>query len=79
MLNIGAPEILVVIVVALVVLGPDRLPGAARQAGRFVQDVKKWTSGLEHEIRTAASAPSDPPSSAPPASSAVLADADDRS
>jgi Tat protein translocase TatB subunit len=39
--SLGAPEILVILVVALLVLGPNRLPEAARQAGRALAEVRR--------------------------------------
>lgn len=49
--SIGGPELLVVVVVALLVLGPDRLPDALRQAGRGIREVRKVTSGLQTTVR----------------------------
>lgn len=41
-MNLGGPEILVIIVVALLVLGPDKLPSALRSIGRVMGQVKKY-------------------------------------
>jgi sec-independent protein translocase protein TatB len=38
--GIGLPELMVIMVVAVVVFGPDRLPEFARQAGRLVRQVR---------------------------------------
>lgn len=51
--SIGAPEILVVLLVALIVLGPKRLPEAARQAGRALAEFRRITSGFQEELRDA--------------------------
>lgn len=53
MLNVGVPEMLVILVVALLVLGPERLPGAARQAGRVMGELRRISSGLQAELRDA--------------------------
>ena len=53
MLNIGPMELLVVLVVALVVLGPDRLPQASRQLGRAMSELRRWSRRLDTEVRTA--------------------------
>jgi Tat protein translocase TatB subunit len=53
MLNVGTPELLVILVVALVVLGPNKLPGAARQIGRAVAEVRRMSSGFQAELRDA--------------------------
>jgi Tat protein translocase TatB subunit len=49
--SIGLPEILVVLVVALVVLGPKRLPDAARQMGKAVAEFRRMSAGLQAEVR----------------------------
>jgi sec-independent protein translocase protein TatB len=49
--SIGAPEVLVILVLALVVLGPERLPQAARTVGRWVGEVRKVTGSLQAEVR----------------------------
>ena len=51
MFGIGLPELMVIIVVAIVVFGPDRLPDFARQAGRMVRQVRKFTESARDEIR----------------------------
>ena len=53
MLNLGTGELLVIAVLALVVLGPDRLPGAARQAGRALAELRKISSGFQREVQDA--------------------------
>lgn len=51
--SIGPAEILVVLVVALIVLGPNRLPDAARSLGKAVSELKRVTSGVQAEVRDA--------------------------
>jgi Tat protein translocase TatB subunit len=58
-LNLGTGEVLVILVVALVVLGPDKLPGAARQAGRWLGDLRRLSSGFQAELRDALQEPVD--------------------
>jgi Tat protein translocase TatB subunit len=53
MLNIGTGEILVILLLALLVLGPDKLPGAARTFGKVTRDVRRMTDGFQHEMREA--------------------------
>lgn len=55
--SIGPAEILVVLVVALIVLGPTRLPDAARSLGKAVAEFRKVSSGLQAEARDAFSEP----------------------
>src|SRR5436309_1137372 len=49
--SLGPAEILVILVVALIVLGPKRLPDAGRQVGRFISEVRHWSSAVQQEIR----------------------------
>ena len=55
--SIGAPEILVILVVALLVLGPNRLPEAARQVGRAMAEMKRISAGFQAEMRDAMQTP----------------------
>ncbi|MDP9388237.1 MAG: Sec-independent protein translocase protein TatB, partial [Actinomycetota bacterium] len=58
--SIGPAEILVVLVVALIVLGPNRLPDAARSVGRAVSELRRMTAGVQADMRDAFAEP--PPS-----------------
>jgi len=42
---------LVILVLALLVLGPDRLPQAARTMGRWVGELRKLTGSLQAEMQ----------------------------
>ena len=42
----GPLEMLVILVVALIVLGPKRLPEAARSVGRGMREMKESLSGM---------------------------------
>lgn len=44
-------KVLVILVVALVVLGPDKLPKVARQIGSLWGDFRKFRERLESEVR----------------------------
>ena len=63
MLNVGPLELLVVLAVALIVVGPERLPELARAVGRAVRqlrdvqnEVRDMVSlGVDDEVREAAS------------------------
>ena len=47
MLNIGPPELLLIIVIALVVVGPQRLPDLGRTIGRGLREFRK----VQDEVR----------------------------
>jgi len=53
MFNVGGGEILVIMVLALIVLGPDKLPEAARQAGKYLSEFRRMSHGFQQEIREA--------------------------
>jgi len=45
-MGIGPLELLVILVIALLVLGPHRFQGAARGLGKFFREMKKMGSEL---------------------------------
>jgi sec-independent protein translocase protein TatB len=57
--SLGTPEILVIFVVALIVLGPERLPNIARQMGKAMGEFRRMSSGFQDEIRKAIDDPAD--------------------
>ncbi len=50
MFNLSLPELAVIGVVALLILGPERLPGAARTAGALLRRAQRSWSGLRADI-----------------------------
>ncbi|CAM3640605.1 twin-arginine translocase subunit TatB [Halomonas sp. FME1] len=50
MLDIGFLELMLIGVVALLVLGPERLPRAARTTGLWIGRIKRTVSGMQREI-----------------------------
>jgi Tat protein translocase TatB subunit len=51
MLGIGMQEILIILVVALVVIGPKRLPEVARTLGKGFAEFKKATDDFQETVR----------------------------
>ena len=51
--NLGLPEVIVVLVIALLFLGPKRLPEAGKSLGRGIREFKDGISGNDHEEQTA--------------------------
>lgn len=49
MFNLDMGEIMVICVVALIVLGPDKLPDTVRALGRAVREFKNAMNGVEIE------------------------------
>ena len=50
MLNLGMTEVFCFAIIALLVLGPDKLPEAARFAARWYGKIKKFINNVQHEI-----------------------------
>ena len=53
MFGIGMPELMVIMVVALVVLGPKRLPEIARALGKGLAEFRRATSDINEELQKA--------------------------
>lgn len=64
MLDLSPDKLFMLAVVALVVLGPGRLPGAARSVGRVVGQMRAMSASLQTEMRDALADPEDAFSSA---------------
>lgn len=53
MFNVGGAEFLVIALVALMVLGPDKLPEAARKAGNIAAELRRMSTGFRREMQDA--------------------------
>lgn len=51
MFGIGMPEMLVILAVALIVIGPKKLPDLAKSLGRALGEFKRATSDLKESIQ----------------------------
>jgi sec-independent protein translocase protein TatB len=50
MFDVGFWEILLILVLALVVIGPERLPGAARTVGLWVGKSRRFIEGVKSDV-----------------------------
>jgi sec-independent protein translocase protein TatB len=50
MFGLGFGEILIILVLALVLLGPQKLPEVAKQLGKGMRDFKKASDGLKDQF-----------------------------
>ena len=75
--SIGMPELIIILVIALIIFGPRKLPELGRSLGRSINEFKKASnelrSTLEEEIRieetrekTTAATPATPAATTPP-------------
>ena len=49
--GIGGSELVVILLLAAIVLGPERLARSAREIGKFVRSVKSYFSTLSGELK----------------------------
>ncbi|WP_020500186.1 Sec-independent protein translocase protein TatB [Sciscionella marina] len=49
--NLGWPEILVIIVAGLFILGPERLPATIQHAGRALRRARTYATGAREQLR----------------------------
>ena len=53
MFGIGIPEFLVILVIALIFVGPERLPEVAKMFSKIFADFRKATDDVSEELRNA--------------------------
>jgi TatA/E family protein of Tat protein translocase len=63
--NIGAPELIVILIIALVVLGPGKLPDVASSLGRSLREFRKAASDVTDAGRVDAPPAATPTPAAP--------------
>ncbi|RHW38951.1 twin-arginine translocase TatA/TatE family subunit [Neobacillus notoginsengisoli] len=49
--NIGVPGMILILVVALIVFGPNKMPEIGRALGRSIREFKRASEGLTDEIK----------------------------
>ncbi len=74
MFGIGMPELLVVLVIGLLVLGPKRLPEIARSLGRGMTEFRRASNELKDSLASPFEEEDEAPKSEPVAASAKEAD-----
>jgi Tat protein translocase TatB subunit len=51
-MNLGMPEMIFIFLLALVVVGPKRLPELARQLGKMVAEFKRASNDFKNQLET---------------------------
>jgi sec-independent protein translocase protein TatA len=78
MFDLSAVQIIIVLVIALVVFGPKRLPELGRQLGKGLREMKGQVSALSDELRdTPGEAARTEPALKPPTPAAAVTEADE--
>jgi sec-independent protein translocase protein TatB len=55
--NLSGSELIFLLLAALVILGPEKLPDAIRRAGRLYAELKRMSSGFQSELKAAMDEP----------------------
>ncbi len=50
MFDLAFPELIVIGIVALVVIGPEKLPKVARSAGRFIGQIQRYANAIKSDL-----------------------------
>ncbi len=74
MFGLGPAEIIVILVVALVIFGPKKLPELGKSLGQGIREFRRGTSGLKEELESSFK---DEPVRAQPVERTVVAPATD--
>lgn len=49
--NIGFPGLILILVIALIIFGPNKLPEIGRAVGKSMREFKKATEGITDDIK----------------------------
>jgi TatA/E family protein of Tat protein translocase len=63
--NLGPAELMVILILALLVFGPNRLPEVGRQIGSALRELRRMQTRVRSEINSALAEPANQPPPAP--------------
>ena len=69
--NIGAPELIIILVIALLILGPGKLPEVGASIGKSIREFRKASSDINDSVKVDTS----PLPPAPPVETSPAVDA----
>jgi TatA/E family protein of Tat protein translocase len=72
--NIGAPELIIILVIALLILGPGKLPEVGASLGKSIREFRKASTDLQESVNVnvdTSPLPATPVAAAPVAAAAV--------
>ena len=49
--NIGAPELIIILVIALLILGPGKLPEVGASLGKSIKEFRKASTDLQESVK----------------------------
>jgi len=52
--GLGAPELILILVLALIIFGPGKLPDVGRALGKGIKEFKNATTSVTEELKEAA-------------------------
>lgn len=64
MFGIGMPEMIIILAIALIVIGPHKLPELAKSLGKGLAEFKKATNDFQRNIQEEANKPEEKPAAA---------------
>lgn len=57
MFNLSGSELLIIAVLGLVVLGPEKLPGAMKRVGKIYREIRSISDNVQREVKKAMDEP----------------------